>query len=160
MFSGETTSAAARITCATSGLPPTSCKTLGRFDFSRVPFPAAMMAIAKSCDGMESMVQGQKLAERWTSKGATGILLERQFPGSRSRTSMPTFNFHPVSDHDVVQHRQQLLRGFHKSACCTSAAFLSCLCHGNAGCNVHTCELSCDPRWKRVGLPPELSGIL
>src|SRR3989442_12284677 len=44
-FAG-TTLAAAAITCANSGLPPTSCSTLGCLDFSRVPLPAAMMAIA------------------------------------------------------------------------------------------------------------------
>src|SRR5437868_929661 len=52
MFSGDITSDADRITCATRGLPPTSCNTLGRFDFSLVPFPAAMMAMAKSCADM------------------------------------------------------------------------------------------------------------
>src|SRR5713226_450025 len=44
-FAG-TTLAAAAITCASSGLPPTSCSTLGCLDFSRVPLPAAMMAMA------------------------------------------------------------------------------------------------------------------
>src|SRR5262245_27609892 len=34
------------MTCANSGLPPTSCNTLGSLDFRRVPLPAAMMAIA------------------------------------------------------------------------------------------------------------------
>src|SRR2546423_11703508 len=52
MFSGDTTSDADRITCATKGLPPTSCNSLGRFGFSLVPFPAAMMAMAKSCADM------------------------------------------------------------------------------------------------------------
>ena len=36
---------AAAITWASSGLPPTSCSTLGCLDFSRVPLPAARMAI-------------------------------------------------------------------------------------------------------------------
>src|SRR5438552_1697937 len=45
----ETTFVAAAITCASSGLPPTSCNTFGCFDFSRVPLPAAMMAIATRC---------------------------------------------------------------------------------------------------------------
>src|SRR5207245_2389099 len=40
---------AAAITCASSGLPPTSCNTFGCFDFSRVPLPAAMIAIASRC---------------------------------------------------------------------------------------------------------------
>ena len=37
---------AARITCSSSGFPPTSCNTLGSCDFSLVPLPAAMMATA------------------------------------------------------------------------------------------------------------------
>ena len=41
-----TTWVAAAITWARSGLPPTSCRTLGCFDFRRVPLPAARMAIA------------------------------------------------------------------------------------------------------------------
>jgi hypothetical protein len=32
---------------AAGSLPPASCSTLGSFDFSRVPIPAAMMAMAK-----------------------------------------------------------------------------------------------------------------
>src|SRR2546422_11632521 len=44
-FAG-TTLAAAAITCANRRLPPSSCSTLGCLDFSRVPLPAAMMAIA------------------------------------------------------------------------------------------------------------------
>src|SRR5215472_7406016 len=50
MSSGETTWSAAAITCASNGLPPTSCSTLGCFDFSRVPLPAAMIAIASLCE--------------------------------------------------------------------------------------------------------------
>src|SRR5713226_644048 len=34
------------MTYASSGLPPTSCSTLGCLDFSLVPLPAAMMAMA------------------------------------------------------------------------------------------------------------------
>ena len=44
---------AAAITCASNGLPPTSCSTLGCLDFSRVPLPAAMIAMAMrgaACD--------------------------------------------------------------------------------------------------------------
>src|SRR3954452_22803068 len=41
-----TTLAAARITCSRTGLPPTSCSTLGICDFSRVPLPAAIIATA------------------------------------------------------------------------------------------------------------------
>jgi hypothetical protein len=41
-----TTLVAAAITCASKGLPPTSCSTLGYFDLSRVPLPAAMIATA------------------------------------------------------------------------------------------------------------------
>ena len=41
-----TTLAAARITCSSSGFPLTSCNTLGIRDFSLVPLPAAMIAIA------------------------------------------------------------------------------------------------------------------
>src|SRR5580704_16898967 len=37
---------AARITCSRSGLPTTSCNTLGNCDLSLVPLPAAMIAIA------------------------------------------------------------------------------------------------------------------
>src|ERR1700687_2731814 len=37
---------AAAITCASRGLPPTWCSTLGSFDLSRVPLPAAMIATA------------------------------------------------------------------------------------------------------------------
>src|SRR5438874_8901119 len=48
ILSVDTTFAAAAMTCASSGRPPTSCSTLGRFDLRRVPLPAAMMAIAKS----------------------------------------------------------------------------------------------------------------
>src|SRR5580658_6859681 len=44
-FAG-TTFCALAITWARIGLPPTSCKTLGCFDLSRVPFPAAMIAMA------------------------------------------------------------------------------------------------------------------
>src|SRR5271156_6484313 len=34
------------MTCARIGLPPISCRTLGCFDLSRVPLPAAMIATA------------------------------------------------------------------------------------------------------------------
>src|SRR5581483_2742250 len=44
-FAGVTCWAAA-ITCDNNDLPPTWCRTLGCFDFSRVPLPAAMIAIA------------------------------------------------------------------------------------------------------------------
>src|ERR1700686_4365268 len=37
---------AVAITWDRIGLPPISCRTLGCFDLSRVPLPAAMMAIA------------------------------------------------------------------------------------------------------------------
>jgi len=37
---------AAAITCANRGFPPTSCNTFGSCDLSRVPLPAAMMAMA------------------------------------------------------------------------------------------------------------------
>src|SRR5882672_8989791 len=43
---GGTTLVAAAITWARSGLPPTSCSTLGCLDFSLVPLPAASMAMA------------------------------------------------------------------------------------------------------------------
>src|SRR5882724_8368128 len=46
MSLGGTTLAAVAITWDRIGFPPTSCKTLGCFDFSRVPLPAAMMAMA------------------------------------------------------------------------------------------------------------------
>ena len=48
MCSGATTRLAAAITCASSGLPPIWCSTLGRFDFNRVPLPAAMITTASS----------------------------------------------------------------------------------------------------------------
>src|SRR6476659_5008650 len=38
---------AARMTCSSSGLPPTSCNTFGSCDLSLVPLPAAMMATAR-----------------------------------------------------------------------------------------------------------------
>src|SRR5215472_5108839 len=41
---------AVRITCSSRGLPPTSCNTLGSCDFSLVPLPAAIMAIATRDD--------------------------------------------------------------------------------------------------------------
>src|SRR5437762_1054158 len=56
-FAG-TTRVAAAITCASSGFPPTSCNTLGSCDFSRVPLPAAIMAIAisqKSCSVLQNL---------------------------------------------------------------------------------------------------------
>src|ERR1700684_1284024 len=37
---------AVAITCARMGLPPISCRTLGCVDLSRVPLPAAMIAMA------------------------------------------------------------------------------------------------------------------
>src|SRR6478752_10599520 len=58
---GGTTCVPAAITCARSGLPPTSCSTFGYLDFSRVPLPAAIIAIAKRwtpalpCDGFFDM---------------------------------------------------------------------------------------------------------
>ena len=42
----DTIRTAARITCSSRGLPPTSCNTLGSCDFSLVPLPAAMIATA------------------------------------------------------------------------------------------------------------------
>src|SRR5450759_372342 len=41
-----TTFCAVAMTCARIGLPPISCRTLGCFDLSRVPLPAAMIAMA------------------------------------------------------------------------------------------------------------------
>src|SRR5262252_4495837 len=35
------------MTCSSSGLPPTSCRTFGSCDLSLVPLPAAMMATAR-----------------------------------------------------------------------------------------------------------------
>src|ERR1700675_2310273 len=46
MFFAGTTFCALAMTCARIGLPPTSCRTLGCFDLSRVPLPAAMTAMA------------------------------------------------------------------------------------------------------------------
>src|SRR5579863_1070692 len=46
MSAAGTTTFAAAITCASSGLPPTWCRTLGSLDLSRVPLPAAMMTMA------------------------------------------------------------------------------------------------------------------
>src|ERR1041385_5444167 len=46
MSDGATTFEAAAITCASRGLPPTSCRTFGSLDLRRVPLPAAMMAMA------------------------------------------------------------------------------------------------------------------
>src|SRR5579872_5369017 len=48
IFCAGTTCVAAATTCASSGLPPISCSTFGRRDFSRVPLPAARMAIANA----------------------------------------------------------------------------------------------------------------
>src|SRR5207253_9065772 len=41
-----TTLVAAATTCTSRGLPPTSCSTLGCLDLSRVPLPAAILAMA------------------------------------------------------------------------------------------------------------------
>src|ERR1017187_4504002 len=46
MFSGGTILLAAATTCSSSVLPAIWCSTLGCRDFSRVPFPAAIIAIA------------------------------------------------------------------------------------------------------------------
>src|SRR5882672_7059777 len=46
MSCAGTTFCAVAITCARIGLPPISCRTLGCFDLSRVPLPAAIIAIA------------------------------------------------------------------------------------------------------------------
>src|SRR5664279_2251117 len=46
MFSGGTILLAAATTCPSSVLPAIWCSTLGCRDFSRVPFPAAIIAIA------------------------------------------------------------------------------------------------------------------
>src|SRR5258708_6566419 len=46
MSDGGTTRVPAAMTCASSGLPPTSCSTLASCDLRRVPLPAAMMAMA------------------------------------------------------------------------------------------------------------------
>ena len=43
---GNDFAAAAATTCASSGFPAISCSTLGRRDFSRVPLPAARIAMA------------------------------------------------------------------------------------------------------------------
>src|SRR5216684_4257722 len=50
MSRGDTTLAAVAITCARIDFPPTSCRTFGCLDFSRVPLPAAMMAMATRGD--------------------------------------------------------------------------------------------------------------
>src|SRR6266478_7537313 len=49
MSCAGTTFCAVAMTCARIGLPPTSCRTLGCFDLSRVPLPAAMIAMATRC---------------------------------------------------------------------------------------------------------------
>jgi len=52
---------AARITCSNSGLPPTSCNTLGICDFSLVPLPAAIIATATrgtDCVSSEELLLG------------------------------------------------------------------------------------------------------
>src|SRR5229473_8458052 len=46
MSRAATTCVAAATTCASSDFPPTSCRTLGNCDFSRVPLPAAIIATA------------------------------------------------------------------------------------------------------------------
>src|SRR5713101_5438163 len=62
MSAAVTTSFAAAITCASRGFPPTSCKTLGCFDLSRVPLPAAMMAMAVRVESLvESLVGPDEL---------------------------------------------------------------------------------------------------
>src|ERR1700761_3944604 len=45
MRSGGAIVLAAAMTCSSRARPPISWRTLGRLDFSRVPLPAAMMAI-------------------------------------------------------------------------------------------------------------------
>src|SRR5258707_1280853 len=52
MSCAGTTFCAVAITCARIGLPPISCRTLGCLDLSRVPLPAAMIAMA-ICGGCE-----------------------------------------------------------------------------------------------------------
>src|SRR5689334_6709174 len=75
ILSGDTTFAAAAMTCASSGRPPTSCSTLGRLDFRRVPLPAAMMAIAKSEDGAkEDCLRGLILGGYLKSNGGQRFL--------------------------------------------------------------------------------------
>src|SRR5437016_13757426 len=46
MSSAGTTFIADAITWASNGLPPISCRALGRFDLSLVPLPAAMITMA------------------------------------------------------------------------------------------------------------------
>src|ERR1700678_2224007 len=58
---GGTMCVAEAITCASSGLPPTSCSTLGNCDFSRVPLPAAMMAMATRGAELEALEEGSIL---------------------------------------------------------------------------------------------------
>src|ERR1700677_767783 len=50
MSSGGTICLAASTTCRSRVLPPTSCRTFGRWVLSRVPFPAAMITMA-NCIG-------------------------------------------------------------------------------------------------------------
>ena len=57
--SAQATFLADAITWAKSGFPPTSCNTLGCFDLSRVPLPAAMiaMAVLREVSGLLMCVQ-------------------------------------------------------------------------------------------------------
>src|SRR5580700_11843341 len=57
MSFGWTIWLAAWMTWCSSGRPPISCRTLARFDLSRVPLPAAMMTMA-SCIRTGYRVQG------------------------------------------------------------------------------------------------------
>ncbi len=62
---------------ASSGLPPTSCRTLGSCDLSRVPLPAAMMATATR--GGESGWHLRRSVRSWISSFAPLYLEPEQY---------------------------------------------------------------------------------
>ena len=58
-FSSRPEGAHARSTCSTSVRPPAWCSTFARFDFSRVPLPAANTTIARSLVAISRSILGE-----------------------------------------------------------------------------------------------------
>src|SRR6266481_5953017 len=83
-FAG-TTLVAVAITCARIGLPPTSCRTLGCRDFSRVPLPAAMIAMAtrgcRTFNGNDFLAGGFAIVDM--PEVVTGLHIHPQLGGRK-----------------------------------------------------------------------------
>src|SRR5207302_9651066 len=89
-----TTFVAASMTWANSGFPPTSCKTLGCLDLSRVPLPAAMIAIAIRgavvlLEAEECFLEGDIGFQYTATLGARTSLSAQRTPG-RGGVAAPT----------------------------------------------------------------------